>query len=342
MSRLPSKVQSKVRLLHFIRSLGYLLLILYSDSLLRHLAKHGNVFKPNPSGRSKRACITCHAGKIKCDGNEKCATCRKKGLECRYRTQDEVQSASPVERGDPVLWPDSTPQRPSAKEQEQPSNTRSSLNTESSGNSAQYQSRSDEIRREEPTSNDPPQNLSLPSPPLFQVPRSTGLLDWSSVKIRADSNLQNSSPPLDPDLETQLDPQSERYLELYYVHFHHRWPIFHRPSLDEEAPVAIVLSSMTMIGAWLEGSLESKKCALNSQEILISEITSQLVRIWFSEIDQTMACADYCANLSPKLRQKTNFNIHCRLAYAKQRSSTSYLVYIQESVENSMSLSVPH
>lgn len=60
-----------------------------SDSLQRHLARHGDVFKPTPSGRSKRACISCRAGKIKCDGNDRCATCVKRGVECKYRQEDQ-------------------------------------------------------------------------------------------------------------------------------------------------------------------------------------------------------------------------------------------------------------
>jgi hypothetical protein len=113
----------------------------------------------------------------------------------------------------------------------------------------------------------------------------TSLINWSAVKIRTDSSFQNALPAPDIDLESQLDAESEKYLELYYLHFHHRWPLFHRPSLDEEAPGIIVSSSMAMIGAWLDGSLEAKKRALDSHEKLIANITSQLVRI-HPQIDQ--------------------------------------------------------
>lgn len=74
----------------------------FSDSLQRHLARHGDVFKPTPSGRSKRACLSCRAGKIKCDGNDRCTTCAKRGVECKYREEDQLatdiqrQTESPI------------------------------------------------------------------------------------------------------------------------------------------------------------------------------------------------------------------------------------------------------
>jgi hypothetical protein len=242
---------------------------------LRHLAKHGSVFKPNPSGRSKRACITCHAGKIKCDGNEKCSTCLKKGLECKYRTQDEIQSsASTPERGEQMAWQDST--SPSAKEHERSST--SNTDTGTSGNSSQIQPVSEGAATGTSTTSSNLKPFPFTSPSLFRAPNVNGLVDWSAVKIRTHADGQNHSPTLDADLDIQPDAESERYLELYYLHFHHRWPIVHRPSLDDEAPVTIVLSSMTLIGAWLEGSLEGKKRALNSHDKLVSNIASQLVR----------------------------------------------------------------
>ncbi|KAE9364431.1 hypothetical protein N431DRAFT_388527 [Stipitochalara longipes BDJ] len=247
-----------------------------SDSLLRHLAKHGSVFKPNPSGRSKRACVTCHAGKIKCDGNEKCSTCLKKGIECRYRAQDETQPpSSPIERGDEMGWQGSTSSRSSVKEHE-PSG-RSNTTPANLGNSVQLPPRRDESQiGGVPISNGNQHALSITSSALFQAPNINGLVDWSAVKIRIDSTAPDASLALDPDLENQPSSVSETYLELYYTHFHHRWPIIHRPSLEEEASTGIVYSSMTMIGAWLEGSHEAKKRALDSHKMLITDITSQL------------------------------------------------------------------
>ena len=146
------------------------------------------------------------------------------------------------------------------------------------GNSVQLPPSSVEPRIGVFVGNDTQQALSITTPSLFQVPNMNGLVDWSAVKIRDDSTASNASLVLDPDLANQPDPASETYLELYYAHFHHRWPIIHRPSLEEENSTGIVCSSMTMIGAWLDGSLEAKKRAIDSHERLIADITSQLVR----------------------------------------------------------------
>ena len=251
---------------------------LSSDSLLRHLAKHGSVFKPNPSGRSKRACITCHASKIKCDGNEKCSTCIKKGLECKYRAQDEVQSsASPVDGKDPMTWQDSTSQRSSGKEQEQPS--KSNRDMETFGTPTLQASASTETSKRGSFSNGNQRPLPLASSSLFRAPNVPGLVDWAAIRIRTDSNAQNTSPASGGEFDLKLDTDSERYLELYYLHFHHRWPIFHRSSLADEDTVTIVTLSMVMIGAWLEGSLEARKRALHLHEKLVAIIRPQLVCI---------------------------------------------------------------
>jgi Fungal Zn(2)-Cys(6) binuclear cluster domain/Fungal specific transcription factor domain len=251
------------------------------------------VFKPNPSGRSKRACIACHAGKTKCDGNESCSACLKKGLECKYRAQDEIQvSSSPVKQGNQIAWLGSTSSE-STKGQE-PAD-RSGANAESLENSTELVSRSDESQKRILNTNNIQKTPSLTGSSLFRAPNANSLVDWLAVTIRNDQNVRNDSSALDPELEFQLDAESEEYLELYYIHFHHRWPLIHRPSLEEETPVAIVLSSMAMIGAWLHGSHQAKKRALDSHKILISEITSQLVCIYNTEIHQTVVRANRCA-----------------------------------------------
>jgi hypothetical protein len=72
-----------------------------SDSLHRHLVRHGAEFKPTPSGRSKKACIACHKGKIKCDGIEPCSKCASKGSACVY----EKQPTQPRQNEDAILPP---------------------------------------------------------------------------------------------------------------------------------------------------------------------------------------------------------------------------------------------
>lgn len=79
--------------------------------------------------------------------------------------------------------------------------------------------------------------------------------------------------------ERTPDPRFEKFLDLYYTHFHHRWPIVHRPSVEDESAKNIILSSMAMIGAWIEGSLEAKLQAIHAHDGFMQHITSHLVRM---------------------------------------------------------------
>ena len=47
--------------------------------------------KQNLSGRSRHACLACRAGKVKCDGNDICSKCARKGIECKYGQDDDSQ-----------------------------------------------------------------------------------------------------------------------------------------------------------------------------------------------------------------------------------------------------------
>lgn len=103
------------------------------------------------------------------------------------------------------------------------------------------------------------------------------MLIGSTVKLHDDIGVQSTPRAIALHLETRIGTTSERYLGFYYSHFHHRWPIVHRPSLDNAEP--IVLSSMTIIGGWLDGSQQAKSFALESHERLVEDITSQLSRM---------------------------------------------------------------
>jgi hypothetical protein len=76
-----------------------------SDSLHRHLVRHGEEFKPTPSGRSKKACVACHKGKIKCDGNQPCSKCASKGSECVYEQQASQNSQGENRNTDSIAPP---------------------------------------------------------------------------------------------------------------------------------------------------------------------------------------------------------------------------------------------
>ncbi|KAL2062760.1 hypothetical protein VTL71DRAFT_5832 [Oculimacula yallundae] len=181
----------------------------YYDSLLRHLARHGDTYKPPPSGRS---------------------------IKCKYRSEDEI--------------PDEPQQH-----LEHPSVVTQTGSTETDGDATMTEAIA-------PTST--PHNAvseGHKAPDSFKLPGPTGLVDWSEAKV-----LPDESPAF---TEKPIDPTSTKYLDTYFKYFHHRWPIIHRPSFEGEGKNTIVMSSIKMVGAWLEGSSDSRRFAIMCRSIIL-------------------------------------------------------------------------
>ncbi|PVH76532.1 hypothetical protein DL98DRAFT_425363 [Cadophora sp. DSE1049] len=237
-----------------------------NDSLQRHLARHGEVFKPAPSGRSKRACLACRAGKIKCDGNETCSTCVKKGIECKYRLEDQATDETNEQR------------------QHDTPESRQTESMEMDG---------DSIMAIDGAAVLPSTTTQLPQTTedrkvseVFKLHGPTGLVDWSSVKVLPDQ----TSKDVD-----KADPTSAEYLDIYFTYFHHRWPIFHRPSFEAEGGNTLVVSSAKMIGAWLLGSFESKAFAITCKhEALVEQLLPRLCKITSQDRLQQSLSLAFC------------------------------------------------
>jgi hypothetical protein len=111
-------------------------------------------------------------------------------------------------------------------------------------------------------------------------PKTSGLLDWTAIRVirvRSDPERQGSSDAEDAESDGDADPFSALYLDLYYSYFHHRWPILHRASFDQEKCRPDVVSSMKMIGAWLTGRPESRKYAVDIHDGLVARLLTRLV-----------------------------------------------------------------
>lgn len=108
------------------------------------------------------------------------------------------------------------------------------------------------------------------------VAKTPGLVDWTSIQIRPDPQ-----PVPIPATEVGIRcEESEKYLEVYFDQFHHRWPIPHRPSHEEEVNETDLCElSMTMIGAWLLGNDESVQFAEQAHVVLVDHIMSQLCQV---------------------------------------------------------------
>lgn len=206
-----------------------------SDSLHRHLARHGESFKPS-STRSKSACLACHAAKIKCDGDKQCHNCVKKGVECKYRPNDTTDLVAQLDERAGQL---------------EVSDSGISMNDSS------------------PEANSTPSSdshSSDPPPPAFPIPRSEAYINWSSIRIQKD----------DEPIKLYRTPNSD----LYFTHIHHRFPIIHRPSYIAETKgrtLQLLKSSMEMVGAFLEGSTQSREFALQLHQKLVAECLLEIV-----------------------------------------------------------------
>lgn len=120
--------------------------------------------------------------------------------------------------------------------------------------------------------------------------KSNGPIDWSAVRIQNDqpsasvtddssggeySVSENENWPALPESETK------KYLDLYFTHFHHRWPIIHAPTFESENAPQVLLSCVIMIGACIHGTSDSKEVAMNLHTRVIDWIFPRLVGPFF-------------------------------------------------------------
>lgn len=73
------------------------------------------------------------------------------------------------------------------------------------------------------------------------------------------------------------DDATDRYTDLYFTHFHHRWPVVHRPAYNSTNQGLVLRSSLFMIGGWLSGTPEGREYALRMHEYLVMNVMNVLV-----------------------------------------------------------------
>lgn len=134
-----------------------------------------------------------------------------------------------------------------------------------------------------------PASAPAPEPEEPSRPRSVGFIDWSLLRIQDDNTEDTESlplPSLDPGLDSlgvdstapqASDAQMQKYHAIYFTHFHHRWPLIHRPIYDNLPVDPILKLSVNMVAAWIDNSQESKKYALVAHNYLVSHICLKLV-----------------------------------------------------------------
>ncbi len=84
-------------------------------------------------------------------------------------------------------------------------------------------------------------------------------------------------PPGNTPVRSIPKSVTKEHYELYLDHFHHRWPVVHIPSFEKEDVPYLLTASVEMIGAWLQGSCESKSVALTLHDRLTNHILNRMV-----------------------------------------------------------------
>jgi hypothetical protein len=121
---------------------------------------------------------------------------------------------------------------------------------------------------------DPEVNEDKVTPPsdfeirAFPPPRPETYINWSSLRIQPDSTL-----PVGVS-------QNENYTNAYFTHFHHRLPIVHRASYNDNSKgqaLPLLLNSIDMIGAWLEGTAAGKEYASSVLPGLLAQCLEDIV-----------------------------------------------------------------
>ena len=239
----------------------------------RHLARHGDAFKQSPSGRSKRACIACHASKTKCDGNESCSKCVKKGIDCIYEQQETIHQEEPLTENLSQLQQEPSSQVPASEVA--PSMLPPNLEPEEpNGTVSTY---SIDISMSGVGSSNP---ISVASETTAETIAPENRMNWVLYsRIEKDLGFPDvpSAQVGDVPMPLPLDSFRKKCHDLYFLHFHHRWTIFNRPTYDP-CDLNILSASVLLIGAWLEGSLEAKEYAIKSHIGLMDDILMKLVR----------------------------------------------------------------
>lgn len=212
------------------------------------------------SGRSKRACVACHAGKSKCDGKQSCSRCIKRGIECKYPSLDDADP-DPEE-----ILPEEQP----AFDVPQATAT---LPVQEEVVESAWQA----ILFKDSTKLGVPQQEN--SVQLAQLVPS-GVVDVMRMQIRIEPPVGKSIQDIQDENQDNQFFDPDGYLDLYYQHFDHRWPIVHRFSADDEAvgeESELMVSAMKMIGAWIKGSDISKSVAKKMHHGMMDNLMFRLV-----------------------------------------------------------------
>lgn len=109
-------------------------------------------------------------------------------------------------------------------------------------------------------------------------------LDCSFDKSRFDSKERDAEPQPTPEtaepsiLDRLGDAEDiQRYVRIYFAHFHPQWPFLHRATFSVEHEPALLLYTVVMIGLWASGEDSNRQMALDLHRWLGTCIREQQV-----------------------------------------------------------------
>ena len=113
-----------------------------------------------------------------------------------------------------------------------------------------------------------------------------GPIDWMSVRVRTDlppspdfcdAPYGENQSTLEGNFPSLTGSETVKFMKLYFTHFHHRWPILHAPTFEAETAPPVLLWAVTMIGACIHGTTDSKELAMNFHTRVDDYILPRLV-----------------------------------------------------------------
>lgn len=116
--------------------------------------------------------------------------------------------------------------------------------------------------------------------------RNRGPIDWTSAKVRndlpprpefCDAPYGENQSPSNGIWPALAKSETSKFMKLYFSHFHHRWPVLHAPTFEEETAPPVLLSCVAMIGAFIHATNESMELAIDLQNRVFDHIIPRLV-----------------------------------------------------------------
>ncbi|RDW61131.1 Zn(II)2Cys6 transcription factor [Aspergillus mulundensis] len=209
------------------------------DSLRRHRLVHRREREDAP--RTVRACDRCHASKTRCDGEYPCDVCLRRNLRCTFDRLTKVGTGS-----GPGL---------------------------TGGNSYEHSQ-----------AKSPPETTNDATTTRGDIARQTAISgpEIQDLLLQHESNLREKgllgTPPRSPQPQNQgKDLDIDKYVAVYFSHFHYQWPVVHRFSFGgtRTEPQVLVLA-LAMIGLWVTGEKSARERAESMHEKLLALLENRM------------------------------------------------------------------